>query len=96
MGQTEKAQLSAPTHQARQHHADHLDGYTGPIGGGRRQSDEDHAEGGGSDEEEDADGVGHFVDEVGDEELGDERGNNVCEQDDAFGDCWADQIQSTG
>ena len=95
MGEAEEGQLATPAHQTCEHHADHLDGYAGSVGRSRCQSDEDHAEGGGADKEDDADRVWGFVDEVGHEKLSDEGGDDICQQDDAFGDRRADQVQCT-
>lgn len=92
VSQAQEAELAAATTQAGQHDTDEFDG---DGHGGGRQGDKHHAGGGEGGEDEDADGVGDAVDEVGSDELGEEGGQDVGEQDDAFGEV-ADEVLGGG
>lgn len=93
MRQTEEAELAAAGAEAGDDDADHLhsDGFRG-----RREGDEKHSRARQADEDQDAQRVGHAVDEVRGDQFREEGGENVGEEDHAFRDGRADEVLGGG
>lgn len=89
MCETQKAQLAATTADARQDDTNQLDGHRLRR---RCEGDKEHAGGGEGDEDKNAGGIGYAMDEVRSNELGQEAGHNIGEEDDALGDAISDKI----
>lgn len=92
MCQSQEAELAATTTETGQYHAGELDGNR--LGGGC-QGDEHHAGGRKTGEDKYTDGIRDAMDEVGGNELGQERRYDVGKQDDAFREV-ADEILGGG
>ncbi|KZL75238.1 hypothetical protein CT0861_11293 [Colletotrichum tofieldiae] len=91
--QPEEAELAAAGADAGDDDADHL--HDDGLAGGR-EGDEEHAGAREGDEDQHAEGVRHAVDVVGRDELREEGGEDVGEEDDAFRDRGPDEVLGGG
>jgi hypothetical protein len=96
MCQAQKAELTASAAQTSQYDAKHLNPDRPRILQLGRESDYDHATCGESDEDGDSEVVGYLVDEIRGAQLCNERGYDIGEEDDAFGDVGPDEIEGGG
>lgn len=90
MRQPDKAHLARAGRHAGEGDAKHAPPERGGV------CDELHAEEGEGDDGGDAEVVGHAVDGVGEEELGEEGGQDVEEEDEGFGEGRADEVEGGG
>lgn len=93
MCQAQKAQFSASTAERGKDHARHLGTDCAAIGVPRRQGNDKHAACREDHKDDDADMVWDRMDEIWGAELGEERGDDISEKDDAFRNIWSDEVE---